>query len=63
VTSYAVLRNDHAQQILRQKQQVVRITRARLEVKMLVKSLGVIVLGVNEQRPGANGIRSLRRAE
>jgi hypothetical protein len=42
---------------------MVGIARARLEGEMLVKSHGVVVLGVYEQRAGPNRIRSLRRTQ
>lgn len=42
---------------------MVRIARARLDGEMLVKSLRVIVFGMNKQRPGTDCIRCLRRPQ
>ena len=52
--------SQEPQQVLHDEQHMVRIARAWLEIKMLIKPLGIIVLGVNEQRPRADQVRRLR---
>lgn len=54
---------DESHQVLHDEQQVIGIARARLEIEMFIKKLGVVVLGMDEQSAGADGVRGLRSTQ